>query len=48
MTSGRVSRVDANSIPADFRLAPGSAGGPVFTRRRATWLGSPSLVDENE
>jgi len=31
MTSGTVSRVEPHSILADFRVAPGSAGGPVFT-----------------
>jgi S1-C subfamily serine protease len=31
VTSGTVSRVEPHSILSDFRLAPGSAGGPVFT-----------------
>ena len=31
ITSGPVGRVERRSIVADFRIAPGSAGGPVFT-----------------
>ncbi len=31
MTPGIASRVEPHSIVADFRLAPGTAGGPVFT-----------------
>src|SRR5947207_778975 len=31
MTSGTVSQVEPHSIVSDFRLASGSAGGPVFT-----------------
>ena len=31
MTSGTVSRVEPHAIVSDFRLAAGSAGGPVFT-----------------
>jgi S1-C subfamily serine protease len=33
MTSGTVSRVDAQGIVSDFMLARGSEGGPVFTAR---------------
>ncbi len=33
MTSGTVRRVEPHSLVSDFRLAPGSAGGPVFTAR---------------
>jgi S1-C subfamily serine protease len=31
MTSGPARRLERQSIVADFRIAPGSAGGPVFT-----------------
>jgi S1-C subfamily serine protease len=31
ITSGPVGRIERRYIVADFRLAPGSAGGPVFT-----------------
>ena len=44
ITPGTVSRVDAHSIAADFRLARGIAGGPVFTAD-ARVIGITSLVD---
>jgi S1-C subfamily serine protease len=44
ITPGTVSRVDPHSIAADFRLARGSAGGPVFTAD-ARMIGITSLVD---
>jgi S1-C subfamily serine protease len=46
MTSASVSRVEAHGIAADFRLAPGSAGGPVFTAGGGV-VGITSIVDEN-
>jgi len=45
MTSGTVSRVEPHAIVADFRLAPGSAGGPVFTAGGGV-VGITSIVDE--
>jgi S1-C subfamily serine protease len=47
MTSGIVSRVDADSFAADFILPSGSAGGPVFTAR-GELIGITSLTDEND
>ena len=47
MTSGSVSRVDASRIVADFILALGSAGGPVFSAR-GELLGMTSLIDEKD
>ncbi len=47
MTTGRVTRVDAQSITADFILSRGSAGGPVFTAR-GDLIGITSLADEND
>ena len=45
MTSGTVSRVEPHAIVADFRLAPGSAGGPVFTAGGGV-VGITSIVDD--
>jgi len=47
MTSGSVSRVDPHTIMADFRLATGSAGGPVFTAAGGV-VGIASTADEKE
>jgi S1-C subfamily serine protease len=47
MTSGTVSRVEPHAITSDFRLAPGSAGGPVFTAGGGV-VGITSAVDEND
>ena len=47
MTSGTVSRVDAHRIVADFILALGSAGGPVFSAR-GDLLGITSVIDEKD
>jgi S1-C subfamily serine protease len=47
MTSGTVSRVEPQSIFSDFGLAPGSAGGPVFTAGGAV-VGITSIVDNND
>lgn len=44
MTSGEVRRLDSRSVVSDFRLAPGSAGGPVFTVGGAL-VGITSVVD---
>jgi S1-C subfamily serine protease len=46
-TSGTVTRVEPHSIAADFRLAPGSAGGPVFTAGGGV-VGITSLVDDRD
>jgi S1-C subfamily serine protease len=45
MTSGNVSRVEAHAIVADFGLASGSAGGPVFTAGGGV-VGITSIVDD--
>jgi len=45
MTSGTVSRVEPHAIVADFRLARGSAGGPVFTAGGGV-VGITSIVDD--
>jgi S1-C subfamily serine protease len=45
ITSGTVSRVETHTIVADFRLAPGSAGGPVFTASGGV-VGITSIVDD--
>jgi S1-C subfamily serine protease len=45
MTSGTVSRVEPHSIASDFRLASGSAGGPVFTAGGGV-VGITSIVDD--
>jgi trypsin-like peptidase len=47
MTSGTVSRVEPHAIVADFRLAPGSAGGPVFTAGGGV-VGITSVIDETD
>jgi S1-C subfamily serine protease len=47
MTSGTVSRVEPHSIDADFRLALGSAGGPVFTAGGVV-VGITSSVADND
>jgi len=47
MTSGTVSQVDSHGIQSDFRLAPGSAGGPIFTAR-GDLVGITSTVDEDD
>ena len=47
MTPGTVSRVEPRSIVADFRLAPGSAGGPVFTAGGGV-VGITSVVADND
>jgi S1-C subfamily serine protease len=47
MTSGTVSRVEAHAIVSDFILAPGSAGGPVFTAGGGV-VGITSVADEKE
>ena len=47
MTSGTVSRVEPHAIVADFRLAPGSAGGPVFTAGGGV-VGITSIVDDKD
>ena len=44
MTSGTVSRVEPHAIVSDFRLASGSAGGPVFTAGGGV-VGITSIVD---
>jgi S1-C subfamily serine protease len=44
-TSGTVSRVEPHAIMADFRLAPGSAGGPVFTAGGGV-VGITSVIDD--
>jgi hypothetical protein len=45
MTSGTVSRVESHAIVADFRLASGSAGGPVFNSGGGV-VGITSVVDD--
>jgi S1-C subfamily serine protease len=45
MTSGTVSSVELHAIVSDFRLAPGSAGGPVFTARGGV-VGITSVADD--
>jgi S1-C subfamily serine protease len=45
MTSGTVSHVDPHAIVADFRLAPGSTGGPVFAAD-GSMVGITSIVDD--
>jgi hypothetical protein len=45
MTSGIVSRVEPHAIVSDFRLASGSAGGPVFTAGGGV-VGITSIVDD--
>jgi S1-C subfamily serine protease len=45
MTSATVSRVEPRAIVSDFRLASGSAGGPVFTAGGGV-VGITSIVDE--
>jgi S1-C subfamily serine protease len=45
MASGIVSRVDPHAIESDFRLASGSAGGPVFTAGGSV-VGITSIVDD--
>ena len=47
MTSGTVSRVEPHAIVSDFRLASGSAGGPVFTAGGGV-VGITSIVDDEE
>jgi S1-C subfamily serine protease len=45
MTSGTVSRVEPHSIAAEFMLALGSAGGPVFTASGGV-VGISSIEDD--
>jgi len=45
MTSGTVGHVEPHAIVADFRLASGSAGGPVFTAGGGV-VGITSIVDD--
>ena len=47
MTSGTVSRVEPHAIVSDFRLAPGSAGGPVFTAGGGV-MGITSVADDKD
>lgn len=47
MTPGTVSRIEPQSIAADFMLATGSAGGPVFTATGSV-VGLTSVVDDKE
>src|SRR5206468_5771878 len=47
ITPGTVSRADPHGIVADFRLARGGAGGPVFTAD-ARVIGITSLMDEKD
>ena len=47
MTSGIVSRVEPHAIVADFRLASGAAGGPVFAADGAV-VGITSIVDDEK
>ncbi len=47
MTSGTVSRVEPHAIVDDFRLAPGSTGGPVFTAGGGV-VGITSIVDDKD
>jgi S1-C subfamily serine protease len=46
ITSGPVGRVDSQSIVADFRLVPGTAGGPVFAADGGL-VGISSLSDDD-
>jgi S1-C subfamily serine protease len=46
MTSGIVARVEPHAIVADFSLATGATGGPVFTASGGV-IGITSPVDEN-
>jgi hypothetical protein len=45
MMAGTVTRVEPHAIVSDFRLASGSAGGPVFTAGGAV-VGITSMVDD--
>ena len=45
MTSGVVSRIDADGVESDVPLSSGSAGGPVFTAAGEV-VGLTSLVDD--
>jgi S1-C subfamily serine protease len=47
MTSGTVSRVELHTIVSDFRLATGSAGGPVFAVSGGM-VGITSIADDND
>lgn len=47
MTSGPVGRIDSRSVVADFTLAPGSAGGPVFSATGGL-VGIASTIDGND
>lgn len=47
MTPGTVSRVELQAIVSDFRLAPGSLGGPVFSADGRI-VGITSVVDETD
>jgi S1-C subfamily serine protease len=47
MRSGRVSRVEPHAFASDFMLAPGSAGGPVFTAGGGV-VGITSVPNEKE
>src|SRR5207302_759128 len=47
MTSGTVRGVEPHAIVADFRLAPGSAGGPVFTAGGGV-VGIASVIDSRD
>ena len=47
MTTGIVSRVEAHDITADFRIASGGAGGPVFTAAGGV-AGITSVLDDKE
>jgi S1-C subfamily serine protease len=47
MESGTVTRVEPHAIVSELMLAPGSAGGPVFTAAGGV-IGITSLVDDKE
>jgi S1-C subfamily serine protease len=47
MSSGTVSRVDEHAIMSDLVIAPGSAGGPVFTAAGGV-VGITSIGDDRE
>jgi hypothetical protein len=47
MSRGDVLRVEPHSVVADFRLAPGSTGGPIFTTGGAV-VGLSSIVDDQD
>jgi len=47
MESGTVTRVDPHAIVSELMLAPGSAGGPVFTAAGGV-IGITSLVDDKD